>query len=168
MPDQSATLDAAQIVRLLNLAPLPLEGGFYCETYRSEQSFAPGAPFVGLRARSTAIYYLLTADTFSAVHRLPGDETFHFYLGDPVVMLMLRPDGVGETVRLGPDLERMKVQHTVPANTWQATRLLPGGAWALLGTTMSPGFEFGDYEAGTDALAEEYPEWAEDIRSLMV
>ena len=168
MPDPSPTLDAARIVQLLNLAPLPLEGGFYCETYRSEQSFAPGAPFVGVRARSTAIYYLLTADTFSAMHRLPGDETFHFYLGDPVEMLMLHPGGGGETVRLGPDLERMSVQHTVPADTWQGTRVTPGGAWALLGTTMSPGFEFGDYEAGTDSLLEEYSEWADIIRPLLV
>jgi uncharacterized protein len=85
-------ITAHDIITTLGLAPLPSEGGYYAETYRS--------------AFGTAIYYLLTADSFSAMHRLPGDEIFHFYLGDPVEMLQLRPDGTGEVLILGPDLLR--------------------------------------------------------------
>lgn len=165
---QGGPVTAEEVIRALRLEPHPEEGGYYRETYRSESEYLPGLPFDGTRSTSTGIYYLLTADTYSAMHRLPGDEMFHFYLGDPVQMLMLLPDGNSETVVLGPDLATMHLQHVVPGDTWQGSRLLPGGAWALLGTTMAPGFAFSDYENGTAELIESFPERASLIESLLL
>jgi predicted cupin superfamily sugar epimerase len=99
------------------------------------------------RAASTAIYYLLTPDTFSAMHRLASDEIFHFYLGDPVEMLHLHPDGTHQITILGPDLEAgQRPQVVVQRHIWQGARLIPGGQYALLGTTVAPGFDYTDYE----------------------
>jgi hypothetical protein len=158
---------ADEVIRLLDLRPHPEEGGWYRETYRSEGSSDPGPPFHGPRSVSTAIYYLLTPDTFSALHRLPGDEVFHAYAGDPVEMLELHPDGTGRVVRLGTDLESTVPQHVVRGGVWQGSALAPGGEWALLGTTMAPGFDFDDYEAGTEELVHAHPDWEERIRRLL-
>ena len=96
-----------QIKWLLNLQPHPAEGGFFVETYRSEERIAaaslPGR-YKGDRSFGTAIYYLLIPDTFSAIHRLASDEIFHFYRGDPLEMLQLFPGGSGRLFMLGPDL----------------------------------------------------------------
>ena len=102
------------------------------------------------------------------MHRLPTDEVYHFYLGDPVEQLLLHGDGRVEVVHLGADLAAGNcVQHVAPRDTWQGTRLVPGGRWALLGTTMAPGFEAGDYEAGDrEALIGAYPQAASRIRAL--
>jgi predicted cupin superfamily sugar epimerase len=142
-------------MRLLDLKPLPVEGGFYAQTYRSAEEIPKealperyGAP----KAFSTAIYYLLTPDTCSALHRLPTDEVFHFYLGDPVQMLQLFPDGTTEVVRIGSALGTdQRPQVIVPASTWQGSCLVDGGNFALMGTTMAPGFDFSDYEGGDRA-----------------
>lgn len=123
---------------------------------------------MGSRSVGTAIFYLLTPDTFSAMHRLPGDEIYHFYLGDPVEMLQLCPDGTGRTVLLGHDiLNGMQLQAVISAGTYQGSRLLPGGKFALLGTTMAPGFEFQDYAAGSYAeLDARYPDFERLIKKL--
>ena len=155
-------LTAQDVIRMLALVPLPGEGGYFRETYRSSHSL-PGAT---ARDLSTAIYYLLTRDTFSAIHRLPGDEVFHFYLGDPVEMLQLRPDGTAARLTIGTDIANgMRPQVVIPGGTWQGSRLLPGGEFALLGTTMAPGFAFEDFEAGDrNALVRKYPRYAGEIR----
>ena len=135
---------------ILGLTPHPVEGGYFAETYRSADRIPAAAlpsHYRGARAASTAIYYLLTPDTFSAMHRLTSDEIFHFYLGDPVEMLQLRPDGSHEVVVIGPDLEAgQRPQVVVPRHIWQGARLIPGGRYALLGTTVAPGFDYADYE----------------------
>src|SRR6185369_1787456 len=115
-----------------------------------------------------AIYYLLTPDTFSALHRLPADELFHFYSGDPVEMLQLAPDGSGRVVLIGNDLEAgQRPQVVVPRGTWQGCRLLAGGKVALLGTTVAPGFEFSHYEGGVRMeLSAGYPDFSELITAL--
>ena len=156
-----------EIIEALDLKPLPLEGGYYRETYRSEDVVSSSASG-GARSGATAIYYLLTADTHSALHRLPADEIFHFYAGGPVRMLQLRPDGSGELVLLGPDvLAGQRPQVVVSRGVWQGSFLAPGAEFALLGTTMAPGFEFSDYEAGDRAvLTAQYPEFAEIIGRL--
>jgi len=125
---------------------------------------------LGTRSLATAIYYLLTPDTFSAMHRLPTEEIFHFYLGDPVEMLLIDKDGAGTIVTLGPDIMKgMQPQVIVPRNVWQGARLAAGGKFALLGTTMSPGFEFSDYEAGKrEELVKLCPEFGERIEGLML
>jgi predicted cupin superfamily sugar epimerase len=164
-------LTAKQIQAFLKLQPLPVEGGFFVESYRSKYTVAPPSlptRYAGERGLSTAIYYMLTPDTFSAMHRLKSDEVYHFYLGDPVELLMLKPDGVAEAVLLGQDiLGGMRVQHTVPGGTWQGSRLAPGGKYALMGTTMAPGFDLLDYEPGQrDALSTQYPNYAPLIAFL--
>lgn len=164
-------MTADQLKALLGLQPHALEGGFFAETYRARESLPPGVPGPereGARSLATAIYYLLTPETFSALHRLRSDEIFHFYLGDPVEMLQLSPDGQGRPVVLGTDLAAgMRPQVLVPRGTWQGTRLVAGGALALLGTTVSPGFDVEDYEHGRrDDLLAAYPAWAERIRRL--
>lgn len=120
------------------------------------------------RAFFTTIYYLLTPDTFSAIHRLKGDEVYHFYLGDPVEMLNLHAHGKWNVVKLGHDIAGgALLQHMVGHGVWQGSRLVPGGKFALLGTTMAPGFSFADNEFGhRNSLTSEYPECAELITKL--
>jgi len=165
--------DPRDLIARLGLVPLPVEGGLFLQTYLADETLAAEA----LPARygrpkplSTAIYYLLTADpdSFSAMHRLPTEEVYHFYLGDPVDMLLLHPDGRSEEVRLGPDvLGGERVQHVVPRGVWQGSRLRAGGAYALLGTTMAPGFDPADYDGGDrERLVHAYPGAAELIRAL--
>ena len=155
-------MDAREIVRKLGLEPLSGEGGYFLETYRSKLRIPGGAGAAveaGGRPLATAIYYLLTPETFSAIHRLASDEIYHFYLGDPVEMLLLGPDASSDTIILGPNiLEDMTLQTIVPAGVWQGSRLVPGGEFALMGTTMAPGFDPSDFELGGRAeLAGLYP-----------
>ncbi len=163
--------EVAAIVRALGLVPLPQEGGLYAETYRSARilpAFAAGAQQSGPRACATAIYYLVTPTRFSALHRVASTEIFHFYMGDAVRMLQLHPDGHGSTHVIGTDLAAgARPQVVAPRGVWQGTRLVPGGRFALLGCTVSPGFDFADYEHGERAaLVRQYPAWAEDIAAL--
>jgi len=160
-----------EIKSLLKLTPQQKEGGYFAETYRSPHQLPKDVlldSYGGERSLATAIYYLLTPDTFSEIHRLPADEIFHFYLGDPVEMLQLLPDGSGNVITLGSDiLNGMYPQIIVRKGVWQGARLLPGGKFALLGTTMSPGFEFADYESGKrDVLLELYPQFRDLISIL--
>ncbi len=164
-------LTAAQIRELLKMQAHPAEGGYFAETYKSGLILPRGvlpSSFAGQRSLATAIYYLLTPETFSAMHRLRADEIYHFYLGDPAEMLQLRPDGTGEITILGQDIASgMRLQHLVPAGVWQGSRLLEGGEFALLGTTVSPGFEYEDFEAGRrEHLVGLYPQYASQIVSL--
>lgn len=154
-------MTAQEIIDLLGLQPLPREGGFYRETYRAALNLPGG------KSASTAIYYLLTPDTCSALHRLPADEVYHFYLGDAVELLLLDARG-GEVLVLGPGLTSgQRPQAVVPAGTWQGSSLAPGGAVALMGTTVAPGFDFSDYEAADrDALTQAYPSFAALIARL--
>lgn len=158
-------MTAQEIKQILNLEPHPMEGGFYRRTYASAHTV--GMPR-GDRAMSTAIYYLLEPRTFSAMHVLASDEVFHFYLGDPVEMLQLFPDGSSKTIVLGPDLKAgQQVQLAVPAGIWQGTRLIGDGQVALLGCTVTPGFDFADYRSAPyEHLAAKWPEEAERIRAL--
>lgn len=155
------------IIRLLDLKPLTIEGGYFRETYRSPD-LIDLPRYRGPRSLGTAIYYLLTPETFSRVHRVPGEEIFHFYLGDPVEMLQLDPDGTGEIIVMGQDISAgMKPQHVVPGGWWQGARLRDGGKFALMGTTMAPGFEYEDYETpDSENLLKKYREFSELIRTL--
>ena len=166
-------LTAEALIRKLGLEVLPLEGGHFRQTYQAGETGAVPAPDPEqplLKPRSTAILYLLSddPDSFSALHRLPTDEIYHFYLGDPVELLLLRQDGDSEVVTLGHDiLNGQHVQFAVPAGVWQGSRLVPGGEFALMGTTMAPGFTDTDYVPGDrDTLLERFPDRAELIRLL--
>jgi predicted cupin superfamily sugar epimerase len=165
-------LSAQKIIDFLNLLPLDIEGGYFRETYRSELTIsAANLPnvYAGNRSASTCIYYLLTPDTFSAIHRVKSDEIFHFYAGDPVEMLELHPDGTARTVIISNDLAGgHEPQHVVPAGVWQGCRLAPGGKnWALMGCTVAPGFDYSDFELAERAsLIAEHPEHTELIKAL--
>jgi predicted cupin superfamily sugar epimerase len=135
--------DAERIVRELGLAPHP-EGGFYRETFRSPRQL-DGLPN-GPRAASTAIYFLLPAGSFSAFHAVTSDEAWHHYDGDPLELQVIGTDGVAVRYVLGKDLAQGQVpQAVVPAGAWQAARPL-GERYALVGCTVSPGFDFTDFE----------------------
>jgi predicted cupin superfamily sugar epimerase len=102
------------------------------------------------------------------MHRLRSDEVFHFYAGDSVEMLQLFPDGSGRTIIIGNDLTQgQQPQVLVERGVWQGSRLVPGGRWALLGCTVSPGFEYEDYDSSSrDELTARWPTFAEMIASL--
>ena len=158
-------MTADEIKALLKLEPHPVEGGFYRRTYTSAGSVELAR---GTRSQGTAIYYLLEAGTFSEMHVLDSDEIFHFYLGDPVEMLQLHPDGSSEVLVLGPDLGAGQyVQVVVPAGVWQGTRLMGEGKVALLGCTVTPGFDFADYRNASHAeLVSRWPAEAGRIGKL--
>lgn len=164
-------LTAEQVISLLHLRPYPVEGGHFIETYRADEEIPREClpeRYEGARSFGTAIYYLLTADSFSAMHRLWTDEIFHYYIGDPVEMLLLSPDGSGRIVALGPDLlSGMRPQVIVRRGVWQGARLRDGGGFALMGTTVSPGFDYGDYEIGQrEVLLASYPQFGDMIAAL--
>jgi predicted cupin superfamily sugar epimerase len=159
-------LTADDVVRLLDLKPHPIEGGFFRETYRSAAAMSA---YGSTRSVGTAIYYLLTPRTVSELHRLRGDEVFHFYLGDPVRQLQLLPDGTANEFTLGTDLAAGQVpQLVVPAGVWQGSHTFPGPhGFALLGATMAPGFDYADYVTGKRGeLAARWPQYAELIARL--
>ena len=117
---------------------------------------------------STAIYFLITESSFSAMHRLQSDEIFHFYLGDPVEMFLLDSSGKGRAIMLGQDLTAgQTLQQVVPRDCWQGLRVKAGGKWSLLGTTVAPGFEYEDFELGErNQLIEKYPEYRDILTAL--
>lgn len=151
------------LIDFYGLTPLPREGGRFRRTWAGPER-ADGRP------EGSAIVMLLTAEPgdFSALHRLPTDEIWHFYRGDPLALFLLREDGGARTVILGPDvLGGQYVQFTVPAGTWMAAEVADGGSWALFGCTMAPGFTFEDYEHGDAAeLAARFPQEAARIAAL--
>lgn len=134
------------------MTPLAEEGGRFRQVHRDEYS--------------TAIYFLVEADDFSALHRLRGTEVYHFYAGDPLRFLLLHPDGRIERPVLGTHLEAgQRPLLVVPAGVWQGS--WTGGQLSLVGTTMAPGFRSEDFElARREGLLARYPEAAADILRL--
>lgn len=143
-------LTAIQVVKTLGLAPLPGEGGMFRNTLDD--------------GSSTAIYFLVERDRPTMLHRLPGSETFHFYMGAPARLVMLLPEGEVERPVLGTDLlADERPQMTVPGSRWQALETL--GDWTLVGTTMAPGYHEEDFElAEREELLRGWPGAAELIR----
>jgi predicted cupin superfamily sugar epimerase len=154
-------MTAEDVKKLLGLQPHPREGGWYVRTYEATEKVEASAfedkRYAGARLTGTAIYYLLEPGTFSEMHRLKSVE-----------MLQLTEDGRGAVVMIGNDLLRGQMpQVVVGRGVWQGSRLVVGGSWALLGCTVSPGFEFEDYEAGDrEELCGAWPEFAEEITEL--
>lgn len=168
-------LSVEAIIERLGLEPLDQEGGYFRQTWRSASrvpdeilGFADSA---GEHAAGTAIYFLITRDQFSAMHRLKADEIWLHHLGDPLEMLMLHPDGGGILTCIGSDLSQgQRPQHLCPANSWQGTRIAPGQdrlGYALTSCIVVPGFEWSDFELGDRSnLIRQYPEFAQTIRAL--
>ncbi len=156
--------EAKQIIKALGLEPLPIEGGYFKEMYQSKEQILTRTDKE--RKLYSTIYYLITTETFSALHRLPGDEIFHFYKGGAVEMFHLTEGGKGSMVTLGSDIIRGEIpQFCVKGGVWQGCRLKEGGSYALMGTSMSPGFDYEDYQHGERAeLLHLYPEHQELIK----
>lgn len=156
------THTAEQVVKLLRLEPLAQEGGFF-----RREAEAPTRGADGRLAWST-IYFLVTPNGFSAMHRLTADEIWCFQAGDGLESLRLHADGRGERVRLGLNAQAgERLQDVITAGTWQGTRLAPGGRWALVSCVVVPGFVWGDFELGDRAsLTARYAAFAGEITAL--
>lgn len=147
------------------------EGGYYRETYRSELSFArPALPpqFTGARLASTAIYFLLEGENFSAFHRLRSDELWHFYAGSAITVHVIEPGGACSEIHLGSDPDGGEVlQAVVKAGRWFASRVRDPQAFGLAGCTVAPGFDFEDFELGKRSeLVRLYPQHRTLIEKL--
>lgn len=189
-------MNAQEIIQLLQLEPLPEEGGYFRRTYESAERVAVGAlppRYQQDMLMGTAIYALFTPTDFSAMHRLNTDEVYHFYAGDPLEMLLLYPDGSGQTILLGNDLSAgMQPQFVAPRDAWQGSIVAPTipaqksserdktflegdtdssaetHGFSLIGTTMAPGYEQSSFELGDlETLLAQYPHFAEPIRQRM-
>jgi predicted cupin superfamily sugar epimerase len=160
-------MTADDVKTMLGLVPHPREGGWYVRTWESEE-FIDLPRYGGARRTSTAIYYLLEPGTFSEMHVLASDEIFHHYMGGAVEMLQLFEDGSTKVTVIGKDIAAGEVlQHGVRRGVWQGSRMLNAEGWALLGCTVSPGFEFEDYtDASYEELVARWPSEAERIRAL--
>jgi len=160
-------LDANQIIDALKLEPLPEEGGFFRESYRAKETIPGNAlpKHNGSRNFSTLIYYLITPEEFSGLHRVKAsDEIFHFYLGDPVEMIQINESGELDKIIMGQKIPEQSLQAVVNSNVWQGTKLVSGGKWALLGCSVAPGFEYADFEIKTQAeFLNLFPQHRSDI-----
>ena len=161
-------LPADEIRTLLKLEPHPT-CGFVRETYLSAQSIAPGglpAPFADGRPMGSALYFMVTAGASVRLHRIRNDQLYHYYLGDPLEVVLLRGDGASERVIVGPDLRRgQRVQLLIPGNTFHTARVI--GDWFLGASTEWPGVIPADVEVGNlDELAGKYPAVAADLRAI--
>jgi len=156
-----------KLIEKLGLCPHP-EGGYFKETYRAkETTSAANLPdrYNCNHNHSTAIYYLLTKNDFSALHILESDEIFHFYDGHPLEMLQINKKGESKIIELGPQIENGQIpQVLVPRGVWQGLRLKEGGQFALLGCTVSPGFDFADFKMGKRSeLLKQFPHLKKEI-----
>ena len=150
------------LIQKYNLEPHP-EGGWYKQTYKSNEQIAPEAlpeRFSARRAFSTAIYFLLERGNFSAFHRIKSDECWHFYAGEPLFIYIIEQTGELKIISLGNDHEKgQSFQYVVPANCWFASRPAPESEYCFVGCTVSPGFEFDDFElANATELSTIYPQ----------
>jgi uncharacterized protein len=163
-------LTAAQVVSLLGLEPHPT-CGLVAETYRSAVQvpaavLPPG--YDGSRPLGGALYFLLTSQAQVRLHRIRSDQMYHHYLGDPVEVLLLYPDGRSEVRAVGPDLAAgMRPQLLIPGGTYHTTRMPPGPGYALLGTSVWARVEPSDVEMGSpEQLMELYPSARAEIRAF--
>ena len=167
---KAARASADFLIDHLKLSPHP-EGGYFRQTYCDQTAIAQSAlpsGFKGSRSASTAIYFLLRDDDFSAFHRIPSDELWHFYVGDPIEIIVLKHDGAVESIVLGPELaDGQTFQAVVTGGQWFASRLLKGGDFALVGCTVAPGFHFDDFElAHRKDLLRSFPQHRALIEQL--
>lgn len=162
--------DAQYWIDQLKLEPHP-EGGFFRQTYRAplviEQSALPPT-FRGPRSASTAIYFLLAGEDFSALHRLAADEVWHFYAGTALLVHSIDPAGNHSVIKLGQNAEAgEQFQWVAPAGYWFGSCMEQLDQYALVGCTVAPGFDFADFEmAERAALTAQYPQHRELINKL--
>jgi uncharacterized protein len=165
------------IKKKLKLVALPSEGGFYKETYRSKFStthtLSRKNKTRGLqdntRPAVTLIYYLLDGrGHFSALHRLRSDEIWHFYKGSPVTIYVINNKGHLTHIKLGNDVSHGEQCHVIiRAGWWFGARVDDSRSFALIGCTVTPGFDYKDFELGTRSkLIRMFPKHEVTILSL--
>jgi hypothetical protein len=159
-----------EIIKILELTPHP-EGGYFKETYRSKGAIENNSlDFLtdGIRNYSTSIYFLLDQMDYSAFHRIKQDEIWHFYLGSTLLLHTINPNGKYDCIRIGNNIKNGEVlQYVVPAGTWFASEIENKNEFALCGCTVSPGFDFNDFEMpDKDKLLEMFPLHDEIINRL--
>ncbi len=154
------------IIKKLQLQPHP-EGGFFRETYRSSLEFDFFGGTNGVRNCSTGIYFLLTAENRSHLHRIQSDEVWHFYQGDPLNVVMLTADGELSVTTLGQNIDAgERFQFVVPAGAWFGAEVASGGSYSLVGCTVAPGFDFCDFElAKKDKMLQQFPQHQEFLQT---
>ena len=163
-------MTADYFIQHLQLLPHP-EGGFFKETYRSDDRISSEClppEFTGDRNYSTAIYFLLQQNDFSAFHRIKSDECWHFYEGGTLLVHIIDAQGNCSGVRLGRKIDEGETfQFVVPANCWFASEPAPGSRFSLVGCTVAPGFDFRDFEmADKQALLKQYPQHHSIVQRL--
>jgi len=146
-------MDAKEIIKLYELKPHP-EGGFFRETYRSQYY--------------TEAYFFLPKGSRSTLHKIPSDETWHFYLGGPITIAMIQNNGEVKEVVLGSDIKQgQKIKYTVPANLWFGAYPHEGTEYALVGCTVAPPFSFKTFEIGKrSALLQMFPTAKNTVEKL--
>lgn len=162
--------EVEEIILSLDLRPHP-EGGYFKETYRSRGTLDPkclGDAYSGLRNYATGIYYLLTAEVFSAFHNIRQDEIWHFYKGSPIQLHMISPNGNYSQVQIGSDFKKgEQPQFVVPGGYWFAAETFSNGVYGLVGCTVTPGFDFDDFVlADRQSLLSQFPQHSEIISRL--
>ena len=163
-------ITAEQLIQQYGLQSHP-EGGWYKETYRSTETIPSNAlpvRFSGDKVFSTAIYFLLEAGNFSAFHKIKSDECWHFYAGDPLLVYVIQHNGTLDIITLGNNVANGELfQYVVPANCWFASKPAPKSRFSLAGCTVSPGFDFADFElADVKTLSKTYPQHTGIIQQL--
>ncbi len=160
-------ISAEGLIKTFDLKEHP-EGGYFRESYRSAESIPKQAlpsRYKGDRSFSTSIYFLLPSGTVSRLHRIASDEVWHFYLGGPLELLQISPEGKMEKVLLGHKVASgQKIQHVVRAGYWFGARPAEGSAYSFLGCTVAPGFDYEDFElADLENLTSRFPELKREI-----
>jgi uncharacterized protein len=146
--------EVLRLVKKLGLEKHP-EGGYFKQTYRSD-TIVNVEGYDGPRNIATAIYYMLAGDEFSAFHRIKSDEVWHHYAGGPITLYTISSDRKLSKIKMGND---GTFQVIIKAGTWFAAALDSKRSYCLLGCTVSPGFDYRDWELGKRSdLVEMYPQ----------
>ena len=168
--DKVKNKNADYFIKKLALEKHP-EGGYFKEIYRSQEKISKAslpARFSGDRNFSTCIYFLLKKQDFSSFHKIQQDELWHFYEGSTLQMHFIDLTGNYHSIRLGRNLEQgEQMQYTVPSHTWMAAEVIDKTSYSLIGATVSPGFDFADFEMPTaETLINQYPQHKKIISRL--
>ncbi len=159
-----------KIIENLDLTKHP-EGGYFKENYRSSNEIKSDSLWKGAiesRCYSTAIYFLLNENQFSAFHRIKQDEVWHHYLGSTLVLHIIDPKGNYKSIKIGKRFSDSEyLQYVVPANHWFASEVLEKDKFVLCGCTVSPGFDFKDFEMpNREVLIKMFPQHRTIITTL--
>lgn len=159
-------------INKLKLTPHP-EGGYFHEIYRSEEKIKSGIlpdRYSGERSYSTSIYFLLKGEQKSHLHKLKSDEIWHFYKGSSVRLYIINKYGKLSEIILGENLEKGETfQYVIKKDQWFCANITDKKSFALVGCTVSPGFDFSDFEIGKrNILTQLFPEHTKLVTDFTV